>query len=95
MAPSLNLEVVRDYVLGTLLSLVADPIPNIRFNVAKSLEVLSTTYGSTAEGSAMAKEKILPALQILLNDPDADVRFFANRALERTAATINRTSQRL
>lgn len=89
MAPSLNLEVIQDPVLPTLLSLVADPIPNIRFNVAKSLETLATTFGKTPEGRALAKEKIIPALRSLLNDPDADVRYFANRALERTMTTVS------
>lgn len=88
MAPSLNLEVIKDPVLQTLLSLVADPIPNIRFNVAKSLEVVATTYGSVPEGQELAKEKIVPAVESLQNDPDADVRFFASRALERTMATV-------
>ena len=84
----MNVEVVRDTVLGTLLSLVADPIPNIRFNVAKSLETLSTTYGTTPDGKTMAEEKIKPALTNLQNDLDADVRYFANRALEHTNAII-------
>ncbi|KAH8120343.1 ARM repeat-containing protein [Phellopilus nigrolimitatus] len=88
MAPSLNLDVIKDPVLQTLLSLVTDPIPNIRFNVAKSLEVLVTTYGSAPEGQVLAKEKIVPAVQSLQNDSDADVRYFANRALERTMATV-------
>ncbi|PAV22400.1 ARM repeat-containing [Pyrrhoderma noxium] len=92
MAPSLNLEVIKDPVLQTLLSLVSDPIPNIRFNVAKSLEVVATTYGTIPEGQALAKEKIVPAVQSLQNDPDADVRYFANRALERTLATVTVSS---
>ena len=92
MAPSLNLEVIKDPVLQTLLSLVSDPIPNIRFNVAKTLEVVATTYGTIPEGQALAKEKIVPAVQSLQNDPDADVRYFANRALERTLATVTVSS---
>jgi serine/threonine-protein phosphatase 2A regulatory subunit A len=86
MTPSLNLEVIQDPVLQTLLSLLQDPIPNIRFNVAKSLEVVATTYGKSPEGQALAKDKIVPAVQSLQNDPDADVRYFASRALEHTLA---------
>ena len=71
------------------MSLVNDPIPNIRFNVAKSLEILAATYGTTPDGQAMAKERIVPAVEGLLNDPDADVRYFASRALEKTSATVN------
>ena len=86
MTPSLNIDVIKDPVLQTLLSLLQDPIPNIRFNVAKTLEVVATTYGKTPEGKALAKEKIVPAVQSLQNDPDADVRYFAGRALEHTVA---------
>ncbi len=72
-----------------LTALITDPIPNIRFNVAKSLEELVTTFGTTAAGRAVASERILPALQGLLNDSDADVRYYATRALENTMQTIN------
>lgn len=88
MTPSLSLEVIRDPVLHTLLALISDPIPNIRFNVAKSLEIVATTFGKTPDGQIIAKEKIVPAVQSLKNDPDADVRYFATRALEHTLATI-------
>ncbi|THH06108.1 hypothetical protein EW145_g4319 [Phellinidium pouzarii] len=88
MTPSLNLDVINDPIMQTLISLVSDPIPNIRFNVAKSLEVVATTYGSVPEGQSLAKEKIMPAVQSLQNDPDADVRYFAGRALERTMAVV-------
>lgn len=40
MAPALSLPVLSRSVLPILHSLVADPIPNIRFNVAKSYAVL-------------------------------------------------------
>ena len=94
MTPSLNIDVIKDPILQALLALVSDPIPNIRFNVAKSMEVIATTYGSTPEGKELAREKIIPALKVLLHDQDADVRYFANRALERTlAATGMQISQ--
>lgn len=89
MTPSLSLDVIQDPVLHTLLALISDPIPNIRFNVAKSLEVVATTFGSTPEGQVVAKEKIIPAVQGLKNDPDADVRYFATRALENTLTAIS------
>ena len=40
LAPALSLPVLARSVLPILHSLVADPIPNIRFNVAKSYAVL-------------------------------------------------------
>lgn len=82
MAPSLNLEVVNESIMPTMLTLLNDPIPNIRFNVAKALEVVGTTYGHSPEGQALVRERILPGLQALQNDGDADVRYFANHALQ-------------
>jgi serine/threonine-protein phosphatase 2A regulatory subunit A len=82
MTPSLNLEVIRDSVLQVLVGLAVDPIPNIRFNVAKSLEVIASTINTTPEGQELSKTKIVPAVEGLRNDTDADVRYFANRAFE-------------
>jgi hypothetical protein len=61
---------------------MADPIPNIRFNVAKSLEVIAQTLGKLPEGPDVSQQRIVPAVESLKNDSDADVRYFANRALQ-------------
>ncbi|KIK71015.1 hypothetical protein GYMLUDRAFT_254306 [Collybiopsis luxurians FD-317 M1] len=81
--PSLNLEIVRSEIVESLLQLASDPIPNIRFNVAKSLEVLATTHGNTPEGKAFVQQRIIPVLEQQKNDQDADVRYFAARALQK------------
>ena len=86
IAPSLNIEIVSDEIIDALLHLATDPIPNIRFNVAKSLEVVATTYGKTPEGKELAQQKIVPALEELKTDQDADVRYFATLASQRTLA---------
>ncbi|KAL6304279.1 ARM repeat-containing protein [Sparassis latifolia] len=83
IASSLTLDIVRGEILDTLLQLSADPIPNIRFNVAKALEVLATTFGDTPEGRQLVLQKIVPVLEQQKNDQDADVRFFAVRALQK------------
>ena len=67
--------------MDSLLTLAQDPIPNIRFNVAKSMEVVATAFGPTPEGKAMIQQKIIPVLEAQKNDPDADVRYFAAKAL--------------
>ncbi|KAF8922546.1 armadillo-type protein [Mucidula mucida] len=82
IAPALNLEIVSTEILDPLLQLASDGIPNIRFNVAKALEVLGTSYGSTPEGTALLAQRIKPALDQLSKDPDADVQYFASRALK-------------
>ncbi|OCH96167.1 ARM repeat-containing protein [Obba rivulosa] len=83
IAPSLTLEIIRGDILETLLQLGGDTIPNIRFNVAKALEVLVETFGGTPDGRQLVQQKIIPVLDIEKNDQDADVRFFASHALQK------------
>ena len=70
--------VTSDVVINTLLpitlQLVTDPVPNIRFNVAKTLNSISAVI----EPSNHAL--VAPALEKLLQDPDPDVKFFATQA---------------
>ncbi|KAF8642237.1 hypothetical protein AX16_009512 [Volvariella volvacea WC 439] len=87
IAPSLNVDIVRADVIEPLLILAGDPIPNIRFNVSKALEILALTFGSKPEGRDLLRQRIIPALEQQQNDQDADVRYFATRALQR-ASTV-------
>jgi serine/threonine-protein phosphatase 2A regulatory subunit A len=80
----LTLEIVQSDILEQLLRLALDPIPNIRFNVSKSLEVLAITFGKTPEGLGVVQQRIVPTLEQQKNDQDADVRYFAVRALQKT-----------
>jgi serine/threonine-protein phosphatase 2A regulatory subunit A len=66
-----------------------DPIPNIRFNVAKALEVMASAFGNSPEGHAFVQDWIAPTLERQKNDQDADVRYFANRALQRAIASVS------
>jgi serine/threonine-protein phosphatase 2A regulatory subunit A len=85
----LDLEIVRAEIIGPLLLLASDPIPNIRFNVAKSLEVLAITFNTSPEGHEFVQQQIVPALDQQKNDQDADVRYFATRALQHARSTEN------
>jgi len=71
-------------ILPVTLSLVNDPIPNIRFNVAKALERMIPSLAPTHK--AVLDQQVKPALERLAADQDPDVRFFAAQALHRTAA---------
>lgn len=84
IVPALNVEIISSDIIGHLLELTKDPIPNIRFNVAKALEVTATSFGSTPEGRAFIQEQIAPILHTLKNDVDVDVRYFASHALQKT-----------
>lgn len=82
ISPSLSPEIIRNDIAGLLLDLSNDPIPNIRFNVAKSFEVMVPMFSLTPDGSQFIQEFILPTLEQQKNDSDADVRYFASRALQ-------------
>jgi serine/threonine-protein phosphatase 2A regulatory subunit A len=81
------LDIVRTEIINPLLQLASDPIPNIRFNVAKSLEVLAITFNTSAEGHEFVQQQIVPVLDQQKNDQDADVRYFATRALQKAHST--------
>jgi serine/threonine-protein phosphatase 2A regulatory subunit A len=53
-----------------------DPIPNVRFTVAKLLKQ-SKSY---IDGSVM-QSQIIPGLKEMTNDPDRDVQYYATIAL--------------
>ncbi|WFD01964.1 protein phosphatase regulatory subunit Paa1 [Malassezia obtusa] len=85
MAPSLDSDTILTSVLTTMLPMVQDPVPNIRFNVAKAFEVLGQELSKSPEGKRSIQDKINPALQVLSEDRDADVRYYAMRALQTTS----------
>jgi serine/threonine-protein phosphatase 2A regulatory subunit A len=82
MAPSLNTDAITDNVLETVTQMVDDPIPNIRFNVAKAFEVLASVLNQTPQGRELTQSRIAPGLEKLKDDTDADVRYFAQKALD-------------
>lgn len=87
IAPALTPAIIQGEILRTILALVDDPIPNIRFNVAKSLQVLAQTLISGGpDGAKIAQQSISPAVETLKQDSDADVRYFAEKASKTTAA---------
>ncbi|KAG0274039.1 hypothetical protein BGZ96_004554, partial [Linnemannia gamsii] len=81
MAPSVTPEVIRDYILPTVTNLVSDPIPNIRFNVAKSIEALIPVLMQNPDTAPLVDQQLKPALIKLSEDSDNDVRFFSQKAL--------------
>ncbi|KAL1923051.1 uncharacterized protein VTP21DRAFT_9427 [Calcarisporiella thermophila] len=82
MAEAVTPDVLTDYILPTVSGLANDPIPNIRFNVAKSLETMIPMLRKSHDLSALIENDVKQTLQKLSEDTDNDVRFFAQRALE-------------
>ena len=102
VAPALNTEAIRaptapstpegqqqPSILETIVHLASDPIPNIRFNVAKALEVLATVLAQQGDGVELVKQHVIPSLEKLKDDSDADVRYFAGKALEVRSCSIS------
>ncbi|CAO3653378.1 unnamed protein product [Mucor hiemalis] len=81
MATSLTPDIIKEKVLATVVELVDDPIPNVRFNVAKSLEVLAPILNADPATAELVQTKVAEVLKKLSEDTDVDVRWFAEKAL--------------
>ena len=62
-------------VLPIILAMAKDNVPNIRFNVARTLELVAPLLGGQA-----LKGDVGPVLDALCADVDRDVVFFAKQA---------------
>eukprot|EP00298_Acanthocystis_sp_HF-20_P013361 c20311_g1_i1.p1 GENE.c20311_g1_i1~~c20311_g1_i1.p1 ORF type:complete len:582 (-),score=211.56 c20311_g1_i1:50-1795(-) len=65
-------------LLPLVLQLATDPVPNVRFNVCKTLVELSSVIGND---SPQIQGDAKKALSTLEKDSDSDVKFFATEAL--------------
>ncbi|KAL9181057.1 hypothetical protein ACHAXT_009862 [Thalassiosira profunda] len=75
MATAMDAEAAQWEVLPVLLEMHCDPVPNVRFNVAKGLGMVGPLLSkSVYEG------QIVPILTVLGEDPDRDVRYFAEQS---------------
>ncbi|KAJ3197504.1 hypothetical protein HK101_003202 [Irineochytrium annulatum] len=72
LAHAVNAEVLKDSVLPTVTNFASDPIPNIRFNVAKSLEQIIPIL-KKADLSNLVSDPVRPALTKLNEDSDTDL----------------------
>jgi serine/threonine-protein phosphatase 2A regulatory subunit A len=81
ISAALTPDVIRDHVLPTVTKLASDPIPNIRFNVAKSIAQLAPLLREDPNTAPLIESEMKPALMRLNEDQDTDVKYFAHRAL--------------
>ena len=81
MAEVANAEVVKDFIVPTCVRLASDPVPNIRFNVAKTFaNVISIV--KKLENSAKGINDLIKSTLVKLNeDADVDVRFYSKKSL--------------
>jgi serine/threonine-protein phosphatase 2A regulatory subunit A len=79
LAEVANAEVVKDFIVPTCVRLAADPVPNIRFNVAKTFaNVIPIVKKLEAKG---INDLIKSTLVKLNEDADVDVRFYSKKSL--------------
>ncbi|CAF0900018.1 unnamed protein product [Adineta steineri] len=74
-------EVTQRMMLPTVITLASDPVANVRFNVAKTLQRIYSAIDQSTLGS-----QVKPCLEKLNQDADHDVQYFANEALEKILA---------
>jgi len=58
LAPAVNIEVIQEFILPMINQLITDPIPNIRFNVAKSYGVLISILRQLPAEGTLTKMKL-------------------------------------
>jgi serine/threonine-protein phosphatase 2A regulatory subunit A len=85
-------DVIAGYIIPLVNELERDPIPNIRFNVAKTHQRIPSLFSLISElipllqgdpeGVTIINDVIKPSLLRLKEDSDGDVRYFANRAIQ-------------
>ncbi|KAI8973007.1 armadillo-type protein [Pilobolus umbonatus] len=81
MSVSLTPDIIQETILPTVVKLADDPIPNVRFNVAKSIEVLAPVLMTNPATVVLVSTKLVEILVKLESDPDTDVKWFAHKAL--------------
>jgi serine/threonine-protein phosphatase 2A regulatory subunit A len=83
-------DVIASYIIPLVNELERDPIPNIRFNVAKTHQRISPylpylelipLLKDDPNGISLLNEIVKPSLLRLKDDSDGDVRFYANQAI--------------
>lgn len=89
LAAVVDYSTITSKILPFVKQLSTDAVPNIRFNVAKSLllvaqQLLNHTDSTAAvreDARALISKDVVPQLQELLHDGDIDVRFFSKESL--------------
>jgi serine/threonine-protein phosphatase 2A regulatory subunit A len=76
LADVVGADCIKRLFLPTIKTLSADPVANVRFNVAKTLQKISPFLDS-----ALIDAEVKPILDQLNTDSDVDVKYFASEAI--------------
>lgn len=69
-------DIIKRLFLPTIKVLATDPVANVRFNVAKTLQKISPFLDQPSVDA-----EVKPILEKLNTDLDVDVKFFASEAI--------------
>merc|ERR1739840_43710 len=75
LAEACGAEITERQLLPTVLGMASDSVANVRFNVAKTLQQISTVVPAAA-----LQAQVRPCIEKLNNDSDFDVRYYASEA---------------
>ncbi|VEU19830.1 DEKNAAC100818 [Brettanomyces naardenensis] len=91
LIPVVSAKTVSEDIYPFVNDLKDDQVPNIRFNVAKSLASIAEKL--YPEYSSIVTDKIRPTLERLQEDDDVDVRFYTEQSLERLSKLLTNSQE--
>jgi len=77
MAEVVSALFMEKSLVPMVLKMANDPIPNVRFNSAKTIQAMLKAPAART----VAQTTLVPCLQRMVEDEDPDVKFFAQRAM--------------
>jgi serine/threonine-protein phosphatase 2A regulatory subunit A len=84
----LDFDTLSRVILPVVSGLSQDAVPNVRFNVAKTLQNLDQILSKSASKYTVFYQDIVrPTLEKLLRDSDPDVQYYANLAIQNIATS--------
>lgn len=76
LAPVVGSDVISNSMLPLVVKMASDAVPNIRFNVAKTIQTLIPLLETS-----VVQTRVKPCLAKLFEDSDRDVRYYAGQGL--------------
>jgi serine/threonine-protein phosphatase 2A regulatory subunit A len=80
----LHENTIENTILPMIVSMASDPVPNVRFTAAKTLNMINQTTTQKSKMNSASVTMIYSTLERLSRDEDADVRYHAINQSERS-----------
>jgi serine/threonine-protein phosphatase 2A regulatory subunit A len=74
----LSQDTVESVIIPIIVHMAADSVPNVRLNVARTIQDIVATSANKYRGNFLEK-CVAPTLAVLCEDTDRDVRFYASQ----------------